>query len=299
VLERNEQFRECYFEAVPDAADAEGLRILQRLKGKRLPMVDRVEISIINEEQPRWLAFLNGPLDLLEVPGHFAQQAMPGGRLAPYLARRGVRGQQELVPRIRLMFFNMNDPLVGGYTAEKVALRRAIALGMNCARENDSVWGGQAPPTHSVFAPHQRGYDPAFRSEMGEYSPARAKALLDVYGYLDRDGDGWREQPNGQPLVLERASSGSQVQRRADERFERDMQAIGLKVLFRFSEFSELMKTARAGKLMMWSFGFSAGFPDGQEFLARFYSKTETFARFRLDIVDRMYERIGGTARRR
>ena len=31
----------------------------------------------------------------------------------------------------------------------------------------------------------------------------RAKALLDMYGYVDRDGDGWREQPNGQPLTLE------------------------------------------------------------------------------------------------
>ena len=292
VLERNAQYRERTFDAEPAADDLEAQAVLRQLKGRRLPMIDRVEISIISEEQPLWLAFLNGQLDLLEVPGAFAQQAMPEGRIAPYLARRGVRGQRELAPRIRLLWFNMNDPVVGGYTADKVALRRAIALGMNTARENTAVWGDQSPPTHSVFAPFQTGFDPAFRSEMGEYTPARAKALLDIYGYVDRDGDGWRELPDGSPLTLERTSSNGQEFRRVDEGFERDMTALGLRVRFRTGEFSELIKAARAGKLMMWSLGYNAVLPDGQQFLTRYYSKAETFARFRLDAMDRIYERL-------
>ena len=32
---------------------------------------------------------------------------------------------------------------------------------------------------------------------MSDYDPARAKALLDLYGYVDRNGDGWRERPDG------------------------------------------------------------------------------------------------------
>ncbi len=293
VLERNAQYRERRFEAEPAADDLEGQAVLRRLKGRRLPMIDRVEISIINEEQPRWLAFLNGQLDMLEVPGSFAQQAMPGGRLAPYLARRGVRGRQEQVPRIALLWFNMKDPVVGGYTPEKVALRRAIALGMNTARDNVAVWGSQAPPTHSIFAPYQSGFDPLFRSEMGEYSPARAKALLDVYGYLDRDGDGWRESPDGTPLTLERTSSTGHLYRRVDEGFKRDMTALGLRVRFRTGEFSELVKASYAGKLMMWALGYNAVLPDGQQFLTRYYSRAETFSRFKLDAMDQIYERIG------
>ena len=49
---------------------------------------------------------------------------------------------------------------------------------------------------------------------MGEYDPAKAKALLDTYGYLDRNGDGWREPPDGKPLVLEVASETDQLSRR-------------------------------------------------------------------------------------
>ena len=95
------------------------------------------------------------------------------------------------------MYFNMEHPLVGGYSAEKIALRRAVALGMNVRRQIDLLRGGQALVAQSPIAAQLSGYDPAFRSEMGEYDPAKAKALLDTYGYLDRNGDGWRELPDG------------------------------------------------------------------------------------------------------
>ena len=45
------------------------------------------------------------------------------------------------------------------------------------------------------------GYRSDLRTEMSEFDPARAKALLDIYGYVDRNGDGWREQPDGKPLA--------------------------------------------------------------------------------------------------
>ena len=54
-FERNPDFREMFYDAEPAADDAEGQALLARFKGRRLPMVDRVEISIIEEEQPRWL----------------------------------------------------------------------------------------------------------------------------------------------------------------------------------------------------------------------------------------------------
>jgi ABC-type transport system substrate-binding protein len=128
---------------------------------------------------------------------------------------------------------------------------------------------------------------------MGVYSPARAKALLDTYGYVDRDGDGWRELPDGSPLTLERTSSTGQAYRRVDEGFERDMTALGLRVRFRTGEFSELVKAGRAGKLMMWMLGYNAVLPDGQQFLTRYYSKAETFARFKLAAMDQIYEQLG------
>ena len=71
VLERNPRFRDMRYHAEPAADDAEGQAILARLKGRRLPLVDRVEVAIIDEKQPTWLAFLNAEADWLELPDGF------------------------------------------------------------------------------------------------------------------------------------------------------------------------------------------------------------------------------------
>ena len=63
VLERNPTFRDEFYDAQPPADDVRGQQIAAQLKGRKLPLVDRVEISIINESQPRWLSFLNGAQD--------------------------------------------------------------------------------------------------------------------------------------------------------------------------------------------------------------------------------------------
>ncbi len=270
VLVRNPRYRDVRYAAEPAAADAEGQALLARLKGRRLPMVDRVEIAIIEEKQPTWLAFLNAETDWVELPDGFLSVAMPGGRLAPHLARRGVRAERVVMPSTYYTMFNMSDPLVGGYAPHQVALRRAIGLAIDVQREVTLLRHGSAVPAQSPVAVHLSGYDPQWRSEMSEYSPARARALLDLYGYTDRDGDGWREQPDGRPLLLEIATQPGTDQRRFDELMQRDLSAIGLRAAFRTAQWPEQYKAARAGKLMMWSVSGRASSPDGLQGLQRY-----------------------------
>jgi ABC-type transport system substrate-binding protein len=270
VLDRNPAFREMRYHAEPAADDAEGQAILARLKGRRLPMVDRVEIAIIEEKQPTWLAFLNGEADWVELPDGFMPVAMPGGQLAPNLARRGIKAERVVLPSTYYTMFNMEHPVVGGYTPERVALRRAVGLAIDVDREVALLRHGSAVVAQSPVAVHLSGYLPDWRSEMSAYSPARARALLDLYGWRDRDGDGWRETPEGRPLVLEMATQPSQDTRRFDELMKRDMGAVGLRMVFRPAQWPEQYKAARAGKLMMWSVSGRASAPDGIEGLLRY-----------------------------
>jgi len=270
VLVRNPRFREMHYHAEPAADDAEGQAILAQLKGRRLPMVDRVEIAIIEEKQPTWLAFLNGEADWVELPDGFLSVAMPGGRLAPHLARRGIRADRAVLPATYYTMFNMQHPLVGGYTPERVALRRAIGLGIDVGREIELLRHGAAVPAQSPVAVHLSGYHEAWRSEMSAYDPARARALLELYGWRDRDGDGWRETPEGAPLLLEVATQPGTDMRRFDELMKRDLGALGLRVSFRTAQWPEQYKAARAGKLMMWSVSGRASAPDGIEGLLRY-----------------------------
>ena len=114
-----------------------------RFRGRTLPMIDRVEVSIIEVGQPRWLAFLNEQFDLVTVPLEFASAAAPNGQLAPNLAKRGISLKRIVNPDRTLFYFNMEDPVVGGYTPEKVALRRAIALAYDNDEELRALRNGQ------------------------------------------------------------------------------------------------------------------------------------------------------------
>ena len=296
ALEANPGFREQYFEAEPAADDPEGQEILARMKGKRLPVVGRVEVYVLEAVQPRWLAFLNEEHDLLfRVPEEYAYVAVPDNKLAGNLKRRGIGMAQ--VPGLGLTFnyFNMEDPTVGGYTPEKVALRRAISLGYKTQDEIAIVRKGQAIAAHTPYSPGVAGYDPSFRTSANEYSPAKAKALLDMFGYVDRDGDGYREMPDGSPLELKSNSTPIARDQQLDELWKRSMDDIGIRITIRKAQWPDLLKESDAGKLMFWQLGGAAAAPDADTWLQTLYGPNAGYkgnrSRFRLDAYDRLYEK--------
>jgi ABC-type transport system substrate-binding protein len=297
ALEKNPGYRERFYEANPGPEDAEGQALLAKFKGRRLPMIDRVEISILTEDQPRWLSFLRGEQDFLErVPDPFVGIAAPNSELAPNLAKRGMKLHRTLGSDVFLFFFNWDDPVVGGLEPHKTALRRAMALGMDVEREIRLVRGGQAIPAQSNFPPHTLGYDPNFKSENGDFDPPRAKALLDLYGYVDRDGDGCREAPDGGPLKLEMATTPEGIQRQIDELFDKDMRRIGLCIPFRTAKWPEQLKAARAGKLQMWMVAYTSVQPDvfsAATRLSSTHAGGNKIGRFSLPEADRLVEEIG------
>jgi ABC-type transport system substrate-binding protein len=292
-LERNPGFREVVYDGTP-ADEPLAQQIAAHLKGKRLPLVDEIVVDIVEEDQPRWLSFLNGQYHWLPVPGPYVPVAAPNGRLAPFLHKQGVKLQRSLQPDMTMNFFFMEDPVVGGYAPEKVALRRAIGLAQDGQAYIRHVFGGNGIPAQSTIPPFTSGYDPGYKSEMSSYDPARAKALLDLYGYVDRDGDGWREAPDGQPLKLRMASLGDQRSRLANDLLRRELTAVGLRIDFEVSTWSELLKKSRAGTLQMWGYSWAAGSPDGGFFLGIAYGPNASEAndpRFSLPAFDELYRR--------
>jgi ABC-type transport system substrate-binding protein len=293
LLARNPRFREAYYDEQAPADNPEAQLLAARLKGRRLPMVDEVEVSIITEEQPRWLAFYGGELDAIEMPQGVAPIVVPHGQLAPALKKRGMQAVPMLDATVRQTFFNTTDPMIGGLSPERVALRRAIAIAYDNAAELRQVFRGQGIPAQSLMVPGVYGYDPLLKTEMGSGDIARAKALLDVYGYRDVNGDGFREHPDGSPLLLRLAGVSDARQRGINELWEKQMRAIGLRIQFDLGQFGELIKNSLAGRLQMWTFAWSTAFPDGDFFLALAYgpnSGQSNDARFQLPAFDRAYE---------
>ncbi len=292
---RNPNFREVFWDAEPPADDARSQAIYQQLKGKRIPLVDRVEISIIEEIQPRWLSFLSNDHDfLMYLPNAFSYQAIPNNRVAPNLAKRGITMERVPAPDVTVTYFNMEDPVVGGNAPDKVALRRAIALGYNSEEEIRLPRRNQAIPAQGPMQPTTYGYDPKFKTEMSEFSRARAAALLDMYGYVDRDGDGWRDLPDGKPLLLQYSTTPTAADRELNQIWKKNMDAMGIRIEFKTGKWPEHLKAARAGKLMMWGLGFAASSPDGGGILSLAYGPGKgegNLSRFENAEFDRLYQK--------
>ena len=291
-LVKSPSYRHRVYEGTP-SDDPQAQAIAQRLKGRTLPCVDRIVVDVVEEAQPRWLTFLQGDLDWMQVPAAFVPLAVPGGRLAPFLQRKGVRLETALTASMSMHYFSMDDPVVGGYTPDRVALRRAIALAYDGPSDIRLLRNGMALPAQSTLAPHTVGYEAEYRSDMSAYDPARARALLDVYGYVDRDGDGFRETPAGKPLVLRIASLSTQADRAANELWKRSLNAVGLRVEFDVSTWPELLKKTRTGSLQIWGYSWSAQSPDGGFFLSIAYgpnSGDSNDARFSWPAFDRLFE---------
>jgi ABC-type transport system substrate-binding protein len=192
-----------------------------------------------------------------------------------------------------LSYFNMEDPTVGGYTPDKIALRRAIALAIDVDKEIRLPRRGQAIAAQGPISPGVFGFEPTLKTSMSEHDIPRAKALLDLYGYVDADGDGWRDLPDGSPLTIEYATEQDGEKRALAELWQKALDAIQVRIKFRHAKWPENLKASTAGKLMMWGVGWSAVAPDGDTFLALGYGPNKgqaNKARFDLPAFNALYE---------
>jgi ABC-type transport system substrate-binding protein len=258
VLDANPNFREVIFPAAPPDADPTTKALAAQMAGKRMPQIGTIEIAIVEEANPRLLMFSRGELDVLNVPRELAPRVMDAdNKLLPEFANRGVRLERATELALAYTYFNMEDPVVGGYTPEKVALRRAICGAYNVDDEIRVIRQGQAMVATQPIPPDVAGHINGYKG-FARYDPAVARALLDRFGYRDRDGDGFREMPDGSLLVLRIASEPDQTSRQYDELWQRSLAAVGVKVEFQKQKWPDLFKAARAGQLQLWALGLNS-----------------------------------------
>ena len=293
------------FSATP-GQDPQDQAIARELQGKRLPRVDRVEVKIAEEFQGRMLGFLNSEYDYLEqVPESMTDMVIRDGQLKPELTKRGMQLSRFPVLQTYYMWMNMNDPVLGGYSPDRIALRRAISLAYDSAEDIALLKKGFAIKAESPLPPNVLGYDPSYRSPV-PHDPALANALLDRHGYGQRDAEGFRRAPDGKPLTLTMHSEATVGGRLRDELWRKCLNAIGLRVVFKSDKKTEIIKASRLGKVTMFESNWIADFPDGDNFYQLLYGPNAgraNYARFNLPAYNSRYEQArqlsDGPARQR
>jgi len=168
--------------------------------GNQLPYISEQDEVYINENEVRILKLVNAEVD------YKAQSLQLAS--APLLLENQEKGDYtiELKPEITLATFSFN---VTSADLEKrkvfgdLRFRKAMSVAMNRDEINETGFFGMGEPRQYIgFSPQPSFADPKWASYMTQYDPGMANSLLDEIGMKDVDGDGYRELPNGDRLVL-------------------------------------------------------------------------------------------------
>ncbi|MEO6748277.1 MAG: ABC transporter substrate-binding protein, partial [Casimicrobiaceae bacterium] len=108
VLVANPNYREEYFPPAPEGADASTRALAGSMKGKRLPQIGVIDISIIEESNPLLLAFDSRSLDYTNVPADLVTRVIgSNGKLLPAYANADVSLHTIVQNALTYTYFNM------------------------------------------------------------------------------------------------------------------------------------------------------------------------------------------------
>ena len=282
VLARNEKFRPETYPCEGAPGDKE--KGLLEDCGKSLPFFDGIEYMIVEENQPRWLLFMQGKIDASGIPKDFYSQAITEQRsLTPELASKGMKLFIQADPSTYWYGFNMEDPLVGG----NLPLRRAMSCAWNRAEYIEIFTNNRGIPAKGFFPPMLKEHDPDFKNPWTEYSVARGKELMAEAVKVN----------GGKEIEVTLALPGTDtVFRQMGQYFQRCMDKIDLKVKIDYYDWPTFQDRIKSKSVQMFAMGWVADYPDGENFLQLFYGPNQSPGpnnfNYHNAAYDRLYEQI-------
>ena len=282
VLARNEKFR---VETYP-CAGAPGDREKGLLGdcGKALPFYDGIEYSIVEEDQPRWLLFMQGKIDASGIPKDFYNQAISEQRtLTPQLASKGIKLFIQEDPSTYWFGFNMEDPLIGS----NLPLRRAMSCAWNRAEYIEIFTNNRGIPAKGIFPPMLKEFDAGFENPWTDYNVELGRELMAEA--IEVNG--------GKEIEVTLALPGTDTYfRQMGQYFQRCMDKIGLQVKIDHYDWPTFQDRVKSKSVQMFAMGWVADYPDGENFLQLFYGPNQSpgpnnFNYYNAE-YDRLYEQI-------
>ena len=120
-------------------------------------------------------------------------------------------------------------------------VRRALTQGTNRAQIVEALRLGYGSIANSTVPPFHWAYLPGIADSL-PYDPAAAAALLDEAGWIDRDGDGVRENEEGLPLsIVIKYNQGNEERRDIAEIMQAQLGEIGVAITPQVVEWATLL----------------------------------------------------------
>jgi ABC-type transport system substrate-binding protein len=283
VLEKNPRYHGTYPTTGAPGDDAKGLL---SAAGKKLPLLDQIELPLVEEAQPRMLKFMSGQLDWVAIDrDNFTKLAVKddkGFHLKPeYEGKFALYAEPDLSSTY--LVFNSKDPLIG----KNKALRQAIAYSIDTQAFIDQMLNGRGEVLTSIVPLPIAGSQRDVPTQWYKKDLAMAKKKLAEAGYPEGKG-----LP---PLVIEERASTTQS-RQQFEFLRAELAQAGIIAQANFQTFSAFLQRVEAGNFQISEEAWGADYPDAENFYQLLYSKNKppgpNHGAYNNPEYDRLYEQI-------
>ncbi|MBS1198171.1 MAG: extracellular solute-binding protein family 5 [Proteobacteria bacterium] len=309
VLTKNPEYRGESYPCTGAAGDREAGLLADC--GKKMPFIEQVVFTREKEAIPYWNKFLQGYYDASGISSDSFDQAVRvnvGGEtaLTDEMEKKGIRLRTSVRASVFYTGFNLQDPVVGGTSAQAAKLRQAISIAIDQEEYISIFMNGRGLVAQSPLPPGIFGYEDG-RAGINPYvydwvagkpqrkSVEEAKKLLAEAGYPNG-----RDVKTGEPLVinLDTTSGGMGEKSRLDW-LTRQFNKINVQLVVRATDFNRFQEKIRKGNVQLYFLGWNADYPDPENFLflldgreSKVKSSGENTSNYINPEYDRLFERM-------
>ncbi|HEY8456810.1 MAG TPA: ABC transporter substrate-binding protein, partial [Actinopolymorphaceae bacterium] len=171
-------------------------------QGRQLPYIDRIECEVLLDVEVEVLKIINGELDM-------QMRNFSTVRNKPVIARNQEKGNYRIftvkATGVNNLVIGFNQTFPDEKKREVLAnknLRIGLSYAINRQKIIDTVYAGQGKPWQCAPLEGHPAYDEELGTQYTEYNVDLANEYLDRAGYTERNSEGIRLRPDGEPINI-------------------------------------------------------------------------------------------------